>query len=349
MVWEIIQTWLPRLHGEVTELLEGPDARGRLNELKPGVRMRPRMICHADWSKSGKGRWCAEAILSEKGSYEIESAHLVGAAPDFVDGILNRVRAGDSALLGFDFPIGVPRHYAQQAGITSFREWLLELGDGPWREFFEVCEAPDEITVHRPFYPRLSVKGVKQDDLVKKLGANNIGDLLRVCERGGNGSRKACSLFWTLGANAVGKAAIAGWKEVIVPLLRREPDRVCLWPFDGSLDQLLAPGKAVLAETYPAEYYSWFSFNRTVKTEQSDRKAFGCHLLHWAEERRDVILSAGLKAQLTSGFENDDAFDAVVGLFAMLKVIFEERGSCCSQTPESMAIEGWMLGRKSQR
>ena len=44
--------------------------------------------------------------------------------------------------------------------------------------------------------------------------------LLRRCERGGNGHKQACCLFWTLGGNQVGKAAIIGWRDVLAPALR---------------------------------------------------------------------------------------------------------------------------------
>ena len=47
------------------------------------------------------------------------------------------------------------------------------------------------------------------------------------------------------------KAEIAGWSEVLIPALRGALD-VALWPFEGLLAELLAPGRSVVAETYPA-------------------------------------------------------------------------------------------------
>ena len=40
---------------------------------------------------------------------------------------------------------------------------------------------------------------------------------MRQCERGGTGYREGCCLFWTLGANQAGKAAIIGWRDVLAP------------------------------------------------------------------------------------------------------------------------------------
>jgi hypothetical protein len=308
----------------------------------------PQLVCHADWSKNERKRWFAEAILEIDGRYTAGSAKLVGNIDEFRTSILQHTGTERAALLGFDFPIGIPFHYAQQAGITKFKEWLLKLGNGCWREFYEVCEQPDEISIYRPFYPMASRAGVKQASLIEKLGANGINELKRICEYGGNGHRRACTLFWTLGANAVGKAAITGWREVIVPILLVQPNRTNLWPFDGKLDELIMPGKIVIAESYPAEYYAWFNQDGVVKSDRTSRTVFGRKLLQWAEDRPEkVILTNELKQQIQSGFINDDAFDTVVGLFAMLKIVLGEQDCRHPADTDRMAVEGWILGRES--
>jgi hypothetical protein len=91
---------------------------------------------------------------------------------------------------------------------------------------------------------------------LKAVGVPLIDDLRRECEKKQAGRRAACPLFWTLGANQVGKGAIVGWRDVLAPALR-EGD-VSLWPFDGRLLDLLKAGKIIIAETYPAECYGWF-------------------------------------------------------------------------------------------
>jgi hypothetical protein len=308
----------------------------------------PQLICHADWSQNEKKRWFAEAILEIDGRYTVGSAKLVGNIVKFRAYILQQAGIARAAFLGCDFPIGIPLHYAQQAGITKLKDWLLKLGDGCWREFYEVCEQPGEITVHRPFYPGVTRKGVKQASLTVKLNANGINELKRVCELGGNGHRRAACLFWTVEPNQVGRAALAGWKEVIIPLLNDSSGHTTLWPFDGKLDDLIMPGKIVMAESYPAEYYAWFKQDGVVKSDRASRTAFGRSLLQWAEDRREkVILTNTLEQQIQSGFENDDAFDAVVGLFAMLKIVFAERDYRQPADTDRIAVEGWMLGRES--
>jgi len=60
-------------------------------------------------------------------------------------------------------------------------------------------------------------------------------------------------VFWTLGGKQVGRAAIIGWRDLLVPALQDPSIDLRLWPFDGDLVDLIAPGAMVVAETYPAE------------------------------------------------------------------------------------------------
>ena len=87
---------------------------------------------------------------------------------------------------------------------------------------------------------------------------------------------------WFAGGALVGKGAIVGWRDVLAPVLRND-ERVKLWPFDGSLDDLLIPGRIVVAETYPSECYGWFSSEPLRgKGKLEVRKAVGSHLIKWA-------------------------------------------------------------------
>jgi hypothetical protein len=56
-----------------------------------------------------------------------------------------------------------------------------------------------------------------------------------------------------LGANQVGKGAISGWREVVIPCVK---EGARLWPFDGELSAESFNGLTI-AETYPAETYGW--------------------------------------------------------------------------------------------
>ena len=94
---------------------------------------------------------------------------------------------------------------------------------------------PSEIAITRPFYPRSSSKGVTRAELVAGLGVSSFDDLLRICERRTEHRQAACSLFWTLGGNQVGKGALTGWQEIIRPALLRGAKP---WPFDAFLGLL---------------------------------------------------------------------------------------------------------------
>jgi hypothetical protein len=170
--------------------------------------------------------------------------------------------------------------------------------------------------------------------------------LLRLCERGGDGQRQACSLFWTLGGNQVGKAALCGWKEVLIPALTN--DSVGLWPFDGALESLLTEKQVVIAETYPAECYGWFSGSTLSKRDIDSRRKFGISLVSWAAASQ-VGIEATLAEQIRNGFPvgKDDAFDAIVGLFGMVQACSGMR-SVREPKGDALTVEGWILGREDK-
>jgi hypothetical protein len=259
-------------------------------------------------------------------------------------------------LVGFDFPIGLPARYAEQAGIDDFRALLTQLGAGRWRSFYEVAERPEQINVHRPFYP-YRPGGTRRQHLLDGLGLSCTNDLLRQCERARPDRRAAAPLFWTLGAQQAGKAAIAGWREVLVPGLRSASLDVALWPFDGALPDLLQPGRIVLAETYPAECYTHLGIafprqagRRTGKRVQAVRADNAPPLLAWAKKTR-VRLAPALREQIADGFgpspDGEDPFDAVVGLFGMLNVVLGHRPAGAPEDPVLRQVEGWILGQEA--
>ena len=166
----------------------------------------------------------------------------------------------------------------------------------------------------------------------------------------------ACPLFWTLGGQQVGKGAISGWKEVLGPAARGDEFPFAVWPFDGSLDELVKPGQVVAAETYPAEFYVHLGVGfpaprpdrRTGKRVQIDRAANAKPLLDWAFDAR-VEVAPALRAELQDGFgdrnDGEDRFDAVVGLFGMLNVVLGDRPSGEPNTESVQKVEGWILGQ----
>jgi hypothetical protein len=301
------------------------------------MKARPRHVLHADWSKAERKRWAAEAELRDDGVYVVRS--IQKTTPDE---LLPKLRQ-PSTLAGFDFPIGLPARYAALSGIQSFTEFLGNLGSDEWSSFSTAARTKAEIGPRRPFYPHAS-GGKSRQHLVDALGLQSWDDLYRRCEIATG--RRACPLFWTLGGNQVGKAALTGWTDVIRPA--RKEARVNLWPFDGSLDDLLSPDRAVIVETYPGDVYSYIGADGVHKRKQSSRASYASQIVKRANATR-IEIAANIVQQLRDGFgadaEGEDRFDAIAGLLGMLAVIHGERNVGIPAYEEVHRIEGWILGR----
>ncbi len=307
--------------------------------------MLPTHIYHADWGTDPKKRWLARAKLTSDGRYAAEGPRLVGDLAQLIPSIRGDSGPGGCALVGFDFPIGVPAQYGAAAGVEQFKTLLMSLGSGRWTNFFHCAGLPAEISVSRPFYP-FKPGGTKQVHLLKALGLQSMDDLRRRCEKSQPNRRAACALFWTLGANQVGKGAIVGWRDVLAPALSAGKD-VLLWPFDGSLDALLQPGKIVIVETYPAECYAWFFGSLNGKTNQEVRRGVSTTLLKWAS-KKGVQLERAMRQEIEAGFrQGDDAFDAVIGLLGMIEVVTGGRRPGEPKDEQIRKLEGWILGQSA--
>src|SRR5579863_6997280 len=297
---------------------------------------RPPMVCRG-------GSWCS-------GRYKASAPVSVANPRMLIDSLRYTVGVSGIVFAGFDFPIGLPSHFAKCADKSSFPDFLRHLGTDDWKHFYSVCDQPDQITIHRPFNPNRAHDGCTRQNLVDGLDAPSLEALLRKCELGGDGQRRACSLFWTLGGNQVGRAAIAGWRDMLVPALLK--DSIKIWPFDGALDSLLQPGHTVIAETYPAECYQWFGCNPPrSKTDIECRDEFGLGMLRWSVAN-GVAIEPRLVNAIESGFPeeygNDDGFDAVVGLLGMLQIVFAQRTTGELDDHTIRNVEGWILGRQFQ-
>ena len=309
------------------------------------VHGRPNLVAHADWSKDSRKQWFAAAVLEADGRYRVSAPTPVGDLATYFSRLRGRVGADAVVLTGFDFPIGLPACYAAKAGFTDFRTALPRLGHDEWRNFFEPAQSRSEISILRPFYPNAAGnKGEhRQEHLYGRLGLEDMSDLKRRCER------RAQSLFWLIGGNQVGKAAISGWKDLLAPALASDAS-LSIWPFDGLLGDLLAQPGIVVTETYPAEMCRHLGLevsepNRS-KRRRSDRAAGAATMKAWADSNA-VRLSERLQGEIQDGFgpsrDGEDPFDAVVGLFGMLDVVL---GNLASGEPrdDKTQIEGWMLG-----
>ena len=178
-------------------------------------------------------------------------------------------------------------------------------------------------------------------------------DLLRLCDRKDVGRGAASALFWTMGPQQVGKAAIKGWTEVLVPALTSSVEDVAVWPFDGELRRLLASDRLVLTETYPTEFYRHLNITLDPgKRSQSARRRTADTLTRWASAA-GVELTPDLESTIKDGFgrspDGEDPFDATVGLFGMLEVVLGRRLPGEPNNETIRKIEGWMLGKSQTR
>jgi hypothetical protein len=306
--------------------------------------VKPELIVHCDWSTSATKRWLAAAQLSPKGSYEAAGLIPVGSTNSFFSRLREKVPIGP-ILAGFDFPIGVPRAYAERAGFGRFPEMLLCLGNGPWADFYNPAVRPDEISLVRPFYPR-TPGGTRKQQLLDGLGLCRAEELLRRCDRRTAARGNACEIFWILGANQVGRAAIQGWRDVLAPAVRSRS--ISIWPFDGELRVLLASAGITVLEAYPAETYGHLGLSRGFgKRSREGRSSQARTILFWCE-RNAVVLQPELAANIENGFGDsetgEDAFDAFIGLLGIIEAVCDPSRCEAPQDPAVRDIEGWILG-----
>ena len=305
------------------------------------------LIAHADWSLHPGKRWLAIASRTDDG-WRAEAPVPVGDLPSLI--LMLRERAGEApVLLGIDTPIGLPIAYAERAGITSFRDFLAnDLGHGEWSDFASVATHHGQISRRRPFYP-FAPGGKLLQHLLDGLGLVEAKQLRRVCEL--VSIEKPGILFWTLGVNQTGKAALLAWTELIRPALADDPS-VKLWPFDGEMPELIAPGTTVIVETYPAAAANLLDIKVQLpgKTSQAARKA-AAPSIGEAGGHLAITPTAELQAQIDSGFgpekSGEDPFDALLGLLGMIAVATGAKPTgigASVEPPHVRTVEGWILG-----
>ena len=299
------------------------------------------LAAHADWSTEPGKRWVSVARPAAVGWRIVIEP--VGRLPTFLTRLL-QYAAGIPAVLGVDAPVGLPLAFRKDefADFPTFLDRLT--ADSP---FFEVCRTPEKISLARPFYPASSRAGARHAELAAGLGVPHFDALRRRCERQTGNRPAAAPLFWTLGANQAGKAAISLWRDLLLPA-RRSARPPALWPFEGTLAELLQPGRLVIAETYPADALRQLRLRLDgSKRRRSSRKALAGGLQAWMD-RLGARAETDLQAEIDSGFgdeaDGEDRFDALLGLLALLRVL-REPGHDALPEPAIRRWEGWILGQ----
>jgi hypothetical protein len=259
---------------------------------------------------------------------------------------LHAAAQGGAVALGVDMPLGLPRAYAACLPERDFPHFLTTTATRP--DFFRVCASLAEVAPGRPFYPARGVAGMKRAAYAAALGLDGAAALSRACDRATSERPAGAPLFWTLGANQAGKAAIAAWQEMLLPALAAGED-VRLWPFTGAFRALLAPGAVALAETYPAEALRHLGIRlRGSKRRQADRAAVADRLRS-AMAALAVWPAEALERTMADGFGADaageDRFDCILGVLCVLNVLAGNRTDAAPADPWIMRWEGWVLGQ----
>jgi hypothetical protein len=312
--------------------------------------MQPNRTIHADWSKQPGKRWLAQATRQPNGRFLVDDLRPVGLLSGFWPNVWAGLPQDGLTVVGFDFPIGLPVAYAEQVGVADFLALLPRLGRGEWADFYRVAETAAQIGLKRPFYP-YRPGGTKQQHLLDALNVDHINQLRRLCDLPGNDHSAAAPLFWTLGAQQVGKAAISGWQDLLAPALREKDTAVALWPFAGEWNDLCRPGQTIVVEAYPAAYYRPLGIKHVNKQNPVSRQAACQALLKWTAEN-SVAMVDWVETAVRDGFgpkpSGEDPFDALVGLLGLLKPILHGEPITAPTETAVRQIEGWIFGMEKQ-
>lgn len=299
------------------------------------------IVAHADWSVDSRKRWVAVA-RRDAGVWRLAAPVPVGEVATFL-ARLRDAATGGAVALGVDLPIGLPRAYAAALPERDFMHFLTTTATRP--DFFRVCASLKEIGSGRPFYPARGVRGMTRAAHAEALGLGGPAGLSRACDRATEERPAGAPLFWTLGANQSGKAAIAAWQEMLLPQLAD----IRLWPFAGAYCGLLTPGALALAETYPAEALRQLGIRlKGSKRRQADRVTVADQLAG-AMAALQVSPDPAMQQATADGFGADaageDRFDCTLGVLCVLNVLAGNRPDTAPADPWIRRWEGWVLGQ----
>ncbi len=306
--------------------------------------MAPSLAAHADWSVDPRKRWICVARRTTAG-WSLTAPCPVGDVSTLLARLVQEAEGGAVAL-GADLPIGLPRAYAATRPEPDFPAFLRTVAALP--SFFSVCATLEDIRPDRPFYPVRGIAGMTRLSHATALGLQDASALSRACDRATAERPAGAPLFWTLGANQSGKAAIAAWQHMILPALATTSP-VRLWPFDGPFLSLLSPGSVALAETYPAEALRHLGIKlHGSKRRQADRRAIA-DALFTAMDQQSAIPDDAMRDTILDGFgsgtSGEDRFDSVLGVLCVLNVLAGNRPDTAPPDPWINQWEGWVLGQ----
>lgn len=303
------------------------------------------LVAHADWSVDSRKRWVAIATPDGTG-WKLSPPSPVGAVETFLSRMLSKAGARAVAL-GVDLPLGVPRAYAAIRPEADFLSFLRATAG--WPDFYTVCATLADVSVTRPFYPARGVKGMTRAAHAEALGLPATGaSLTRQCDRATAERPAGAPVFWTLGANQSGKAAMAAWRDLMLPALRTG-NVVRVWPFEGAFRTLLMPDRVTIAETYPAEAMRHLNIRLVGSKRRQVDRVTAAPALRAAMDSLCVQPVEGMDEVIERGFGSDaaaeDRFDCTLGVLCVLNVLAGHRPDDTPDDPWLIRWEGWVLGQ----
>lgn len=300
------------------------------------------IAAHADWSMEARKRWVT--IARRQGAlWQASAPRLVGDPAALA---ANLIAESTPAALGLDLPLGVPRGFAESRQEADFPSFLAGLTQN--LDFFTVSPSLETVSPARPFYPARGIKGMTRLAHATALGLADASGLSRLCDRATAERPAGAPVFWTLGANQSGKAAISAWRDWLAPALAAgAPFK--LWPFAGTLHELLQPRQLAIAEVYPAEALRHLGLKLAgSKRAEAPRRALA-PALRDAMAALNVTPDSALAEMIQLGFGSDaageDRFDSLIGLLGLIGVIDGRRPDFIPADPMIRAWEGWVLGQ----
>jgi hypothetical protein len=277
----------------------------------------PGIILAADWAKNPAKRAVYEADVRDRSITKLECSQWT------LESILTVARSHKqhSVLVSMDLVLGVPRPYWREASgvkrwrqTNNFLDWLGTLGgeDTFWQE----VRSPEDWNVLQPFFAVPGGAG-SMTAFHTKAGYSLFRKPDRRCQ--------ANPPFCVSGIpGTVGSGTRALWQELSPMLAERRDFRV--WPFEGSLDQLLTNSTIVIAEGYPGIAYTAALREslparrlKVAKTKRQQREAALGLLTNatWVTNHSVAI------HDLDEALASEDDFDALMSAAGLLRCVLE--------------------------
>ena len=293
-------------------------------------------IIAVDWGKDARKR---SAYISDLHARLVSRLPFEGRLSHLLD---YAISLQDPVLIGIDAAIGYPaadwRVLVQKGttGASSFADFLL--GEILPPDFFNPVRIPCDWSPQRPFIrPPTGRWSLKSFEAASKSG------FYRLVDR----RLKAQPIFVTSGIpGSVGSGTRALWQE-----LRELDEKFCfrVWPFHGSITELLRKERPVIAEIYPKACYGIAlseslpaHLHSIAKTKLPARQHALQELCEAAWVSREQVTIGDIQPAIA----NEDDFDALVSAAALTRLFLEKAPLEETDDIESR-VEGGVLGAAS--